>query len=188
MLFFRAFTVFLAYEYIALLLNYTMLVLNAWKSAKYIHSGCCRSNTLSSDPAAQDKPFSQLSEIVFIRLWKTIEHHSTCARCSFICCAALIEWAHEPACAFSSPPSLPHYFSLSVISVLPLPLQIFMRYGRQRWKLKGKIETNSRQSWDGEEMIFMPLITDLISIKVQWKILHNRYPHKHLMWKIICLK
>ncbi|KAM9493247.1 rho family-interacting cell polarization regulator 2 isoform 2-T2 [Clarias gariepinus] len=44
--------------------------------------------------------------------------------------------------------------------------EIFMRYGRQRWKLKGKIEANSRQSWDGEEMVFMPLITDLISIKV----------------------
>ncbi|XP_036422225.1 rho family-interacting cell polarization regulator 2 isoform X1 [Colossoma macropomum] len=44
--------------------------------------------------------------------------------------------------------------------------EIFMRYGRQRWKLKGKIEANSRQSWDGEEMIFVPLITDLISIKV----------------------
>lgn len=41
-----------------------------------------------------------------------------------------------------------------------------MRYGRQRWKLKGKIEVNSRQSWDGEEMVFVPLITDLISIKV----------------------
>ncbi|XP_036826732.1 rho family-interacting cell polarization regulator 2 isoform X6 [Oncorhynchus mykiss] len=44
--------------------------------------------------------------------------------------------------------------------------EIFMRYGRQRWKLKGKIEVNSRQSWDGEEMIFTPLITDLINIKV----------------------
>nr|XP_005159691.1 protein FAM65B isoform X1 [Danio rerio] len=44
--------------------------------------------------------------------------------------------------------------------------EIFMRYGRQRWKLKGKIEGNSKQSWDGEEMIFMPLISDLINIKV----------------------
>uniref|UniRef100_A0A3Q2CAT2 Rho family-interacting cell polarization regulator 2 n=1 Tax=Cyprinodon variegatus TaxID=28743 RepID=A0A3Q2CAT2_CYPVA len=44
--------------------------------------------------------------------------------------------------------------------------QIFMRYGRQRWKLKGRIEVNSRQSWDGDEMVFMPLITDLINIKV----------------------
>uniref|UniRef100_A0A8C5SYR8 Rho family-interacting cell polarization regulator 2 n=1 Tax=Laticauda laticaudata TaxID=8630 RepID=A0A8C5SYR8_LATLA len=43
---------------------------------------------------------------------------------------------------------------------------IFMRYGRQRWKLKGKIEVNDKQSWDGEEMIFLPLITGLISIKV----------------------
>uniref|UniRef100_A0A3B3WLU7 Rho family-interacting cell polarization regulator 2 n=1 Tax=Poecilia mexicana TaxID=48701 RepID=A0A3B3WLU7_9TELE len=44
--------------------------------------------------------------------------------------------------------------------------QIFMRYGRQRWKLKGRIEVNSRQSWDGDEMVFMPLISDLINIKV----------------------
>lgn len=44
-----------------------------------------------------------------------------------------------------------------------------MRYGRQRWKLKGRIEVNSRQSWDGDEMVFMPLITDLINIKVLWK-------------------
>ncbi|TKS88252.1 Rho family-interacting cell polarization regulator 2 [Collichthys lucidus] len=45
-------------------------------------------------------------------------------------------------------------------------LLIFMRYGRQRWKLKGRIEVNSRQSWDGDDMVFMPLITDLINIKV----------------------
>ncbi|XP_064202986.1 rho family-interacting cell polarization regulator 2-like isoform X1 [Anguilla rostrata] len=44
--------------------------------------------------------------------------------------------------------------------------EVFMRYGRQRWKLKGRIEVNSRQSWDGEEMVFTPHITELISIKV----------------------
>ncbi|XP_012397056.1 rho family-interacting cell polarization regulator 2 isoform X4 [Sarcophilus harrisii] len=44
--------------------------------------------------------------------------------------------------------------------------EIFMKYGRQRWKLKGKIEMNGKQSWDGEEMVFLPLITGLISIKV----------------------
>lgn len=44
--------------------------------------------------------------------------------------------------------------------------EIFMRYGRQRWKLKGKIEVNGKQSWDGEEMVFLPLIVGLISIKV----------------------
>ncbi|XP_012588413.1 PREDICTED: protein FAM65B isoform X2 [Condylura cristata] len=44
--------------------------------------------------------------------------------------------------------------------------EIFMKYGRQRWKLKGKIEMNGKQSWDGEEMVFLPLIVGLISIKV----------------------
>ncbi|XP_056679502.1 rho family-interacting cell polarization regulator 2 isoform X5 [Monodelphis domestica] len=44
--------------------------------------------------------------------------------------------------------------------------EIFMKYGRQRWKLKGKIEVNGKQSWDGEEMVFLPLIAGLISIKV----------------------
>uniref|UniRef100_A0A8C3R3E9 Rho family-interacting cell polarization regulator 2 n=1 Tax=Cyanoderma ruficeps TaxID=181631 RepID=A0A8C3R3E9_9PASS len=44
--------------------------------------------------------------------------------------------------------------------------EIFMRYGCQRWKLKGKIEVNGKQSWDGEEMVFLPLIVGLISIKV----------------------
>ncbi|XP_038189450.1 rho family-interacting cell polarization regulator 2 isoform X2 [Arvicola amphibius] len=44
--------------------------------------------------------------------------------------------------------------------------EIFMKYGRQRWKLKGKIEVNGKQSWDGEETVFLPLIVGLISIKV----------------------
>ncbi|XP_038626945.1 rho family-interacting cell polarization regulator 2 [Tachyglossus aculeatus] len=44
--------------------------------------------------------------------------------------------------------------------------EIFMRYGRQRWKLKGRIEVNSKQSWDGEDTVFVPLIAGLISIKV----------------------
>lgn len=150
----------------------TSLILNVWKSAKYIHSGCCRSNTLSSDPAAQHKPSSQLIEALFIRLWKTTDHHSTCAWMffPFSYCAALAVWAHELASAFLKPTISLFLPCLSLIPVLPLSLQIFMRYGRQRWKLKGKIEANSRQSWDGEEMVFMPLITDLISIKVQWKI------------------
>ncbi|XP_064219117.1 rho family-interacting cell polarization regulator 2 isoform X2 [Aotus nancymaae] len=44
--------------------------------------------------------------------------------------------------------------------------EIFMKYGRQRWKLKGRIEVNGKQSWDGEETIFLPLIVGFISIKV----------------------
>ncbi|KAF7236046.1 Rho family-interacting cell polarization regulator 1 [Varanus komodoensis] len=44
--------------------------------------------------------------------------------------------------------------------------EIFMRYGRQRWKLRGRIEANGKQVWDSEEMIFLPLITEFLSIKV----------------------
>ncbi|KAI4877903.1 hypothetical protein NFI96_016787 [Prochilodus magdalenae] len=44
--------------------------------------------------------------------------------------------------------------------------EIFMKYGRQRWKLKGRIEMNGKQVWDSEEMVFLPLITEFLSIKV----------------------
>ncbi|XP_060110417.1 rho family-interacting cell polarization regulator 1 isoform X1 [Heteronotia binoei] len=44
--------------------------------------------------------------------------------------------------------------------------EIFMRYGRQRWKLRGRIEANNKQVWDSEEMVFLPLITEFLSIKV----------------------
>ena len=56
-------------------------------------------------------------------------------------------------------------------SPLPTPLhpQIFMKYGRQRWKLRGRIEVNSKQVWDSEEMVFLPLVTEFLSIKVQWR-------------------
>ena len=47
--------------------------------------------------------------------------------------------------------------------------QIFMKYGRQRWKLKGRIEVNGKQSWDGEEMVFLPLVVGFISIKVRYQ-------------------
>ena len=41
-----------------------------------------------------------------------------------------------------------------------------MRYGRQRWRLRGRVEVSSKQIWDSEEYIFLPLITELLSIKV----------------------
>ncbi|XP_048828313.1 rho family-interacting cell polarization regulator 1 isoform X4 [Brienomyrus brachyistius] len=44
--------------------------------------------------------------------------------------------------------------------------EIFMRYGRQRWKLRGRIELNGKQVWDSEDMVFLPLITEFLSIKV----------------------
>ncbi|XP_056454967.1 rho family-interacting cell polarization regulator 1 isoform X3 [Gadus chalcogrammus] len=44
--------------------------------------------------------------------------------------------------------------------------EVLMRYGRQRWKLRGRIEINGKQDWDSEEMVFLPLVTEFLSIKV----------------------
>lgn len=48
-----------------------------------------------------------------------------------------------------------------------------MKYGRQRWKLRGRIEINGKQVWDSEEMVFLPLITEFLSIKVVFIQLHS---------------
>lgn len=45
-------------------------------------------------------------------------------------------------------------------------LQICMKYGRQRWKLRGRIESSGKQVWDSEETVFLPLLTEFLSIKV----------------------
>ncbi|KAM6937915.1 rho family-interacting cell polarization regulator 1 [Xenentodon cancila] len=44
--------------------------------------------------------------------------------------------------------------------------EVFMKYGRQRWKLRGRMEINAKQVWDSEEMVFVPLISDFLSVKV----------------------
>ncbi|XP_072320618.1 rho family-interacting cell polarization regulator 2-like isoform X2 [Eucyclogobius newberryi] len=44
--------------------------------------------------------------------------------------------------------------------------EVLMRYGRQRWRLRGRVEVSNKQIWDSEEYIFMPLVTELLSIKV----------------------
>nr|XP_046250731.1 rho family-interacting cell polarization regulator 1 isoform X2 [Scatophagus argus]XP_046250732.1 rho family-interacting cell polarization regulator 1 isoform X2 [Scatophagus argus]XP_046250734.1 rho family-interacting cell polarization regulator 1 isoform X2 [Scatophagus argus] len=44
--------------------------------------------------------------------------------------------------------------------------EIFMRYGRQRWRLRGRIEINAKQVWDSEDMVFVPLISEFLSVKV----------------------
>uniref|UniRef100_UPI00398E7B5E RIPOR family member 3 isoform X2 n=1 Tax=Pristiophorus japonicus TaxID=55135 RepID=UPI00398E7B5E len=44
--------------------------------------------------------------------------------------------------------------------------EVLIRYGRQRWKLKGKIDADDRQTWDEEEMAFLPHINEDIEIKV----------------------
>ncbi|KAJ7998793.1 hypothetical protein DPEC_G00208610 [Dallia pectoralis] len=44
--------------------------------------------------------------------------------------------------------------------------EVLIRLGRQRWKIRGKIHTDDRQSWDVEEKIFLPHIHENFDIKV----------------------
>uniref|UniRef100_A0A8C0FJS5 RIPOR family member 3 n=1 Tax=Bubo bubo TaxID=30461 RepID=A0A8C0FJS5_BUBBB len=43
---------------------------------------------------------------------------------------------------------------------------VFVRLGRQKWRLKGKIETDDSQTWDEEEKIFIPNLHEKFEIKV----------------------
>ncbi|XP_065547373.1 RIPOR family member 3 isoform X1 [Lathamus discolor] len=44
--------------------------------------------------------------------------------------------------------------------------EVFVRLGRQKWRLKGKIETDDSQTWDEEEKIFIPNLHEKLEIKV----------------------
>ncbi|KAK2110153.1 hypothetical protein P7K49_009899 [Saguinus oedipus] len=44
--------------------------------------------------------------------------------------------------------------------------EVFMRLGRQRWKLKGRIESDDSQTWDEEEKAFIPTLHENLDIKV----------------------
>ncbi|XP_075427372.1 RIPOR family member 3 isoform X2 [Ascaphus truei] len=44
--------------------------------------------------------------------------------------------------------------------------EVLLRLGRQRWKLKGKIETDDSQMWDEEERLFIPNLCENFEIKV----------------------
>ncbi|XP_010119731.1 PREDICTED: LOW QUALITY PROTEIN: protein FAM65C [Chlamydotis macqueenii] len=44
--------------------------------------------------------------------------------------------------------------------------EVFVRLGRQKWRLKGKIETDDSQTWDEEEKIFIPNLHEKFEIKV----------------------
>lgn len=46
------------------------------------------------------------------------------------------------------------------------PLQVLMRLGRQRWRLKGRIEPDDSQTWDEEERVFVPTVHENLEIKV----------------------
>lgn len=45
-------------------------------------------------------------------------------------------------------------------------VQVVVRLGRQRWKIRGRIESDDSQSWDEEEMVFLPHIYHNFEIKV----------------------
>ncbi|XP_026068819.1 RIPOR family member 3-like isoform X2 [Carassius auratus] len=44
--------------------------------------------------------------------------------------------------------------------------EVLIRLGRQRWRIRGRIQTDDQQLWDEEEMIFLPHIHGNFEIKV----------------------
>ncbi|XP_069507272.1 RIPOR family member 3 [Ambystoma mexicanum] len=44
--------------------------------------------------------------------------------------------------------------------------EVLVRLGRQRWRLKGKIETDDSQMWDEEDRVFIPTLHENFEIKV----------------------
>ncbi|XP_029991174.1 RIPOR family member 3 [Sphaeramia orbicularis] len=44
--------------------------------------------------------------------------------------------------------------------------EVVVRLGRQRWRIRGKIESDDTQSWDVEDMVFLPHIHHNFEIKV----------------------
>ncbi|XP_067362156.1 RIPOR family member 3 isoform X2 [Channa argus] len=44
--------------------------------------------------------------------------------------------------------------------------EVVVRLGRQRWRIRGRIESDDTQSWDEEEMVFLPYINHNFEIKV----------------------
>lgn len=52
---------------------------------------------------------------------------------------------------------------------------MLIRLGRQRWRIRGRIQTDDRQLWDEEEMVFLPHIHGNFEIKVS----SSTYTHAH---------
>ncbi|KAM6927302.1 RIPOR family member 3 [Xenentodon cancila] len=44
--------------------------------------------------------------------------------------------------------------------------EVLVRLGRQRWRIRGRIESDDTQSWDEEEMVFLPHIHHNFEMKV----------------------
>lgn len=43
---------------------------------------------------------------------------------------------------------------------------MLIRLGRQRWRLKGRIESEDSQTWDEEEKAFVPTLHENLEVKV----------------------
>ncbi|XP_070237148.1 RIPOR family member 3 isoform X3 [Bos mutus] len=70
--------------------------------------------------------------------------------------------------AFSQrPPSRASRESLQELSrSLQECAEVLLRLGRQRWKLRGRIESDDSQTWDEEEKAFIPTLHENFEIKV----------------------
>ncbi|XP_030636137.1 RIPOR family member 3 [Chanos chanos] len=44
--------------------------------------------------------------------------------------------------------------------------EVLIKLGRQRWRIRGRIQTDDEQAWDEEEMVFLPHIHENFEIKV----------------------
>ncbi|CAK8698467.1 unnamed protein product [Clavelina lepadiformis] len=44
--------------------------------------------------------------------------------------------------------------------------EVLIRYGTQKWRLKGTVKSTGEQAWDNTQRTMQPLLTDLINIKV----------------------
>ncbi|KAI8477744.1 negative regulation of establishment of T cell polarity, partial [Branchiostoma belcheri] len=43
---------------------------------------------------------------------------------------------------------------------------LLVRYGPQKWRLRGRVERDLTQVWDNQEVVFQPLIADMLNFKV----------------------
>uniref|UniRef100_A0A8B9L909 RIPOR family member 3 n=1 Tax=Astyanax mexicanus TaxID=7994 RepID=A0A8B9L909_ASTMX len=59
-----------------------------------------------------------------------------------------------------------------------LDMCVLIRLGRQRWRIRGRIQTDDRQLWDEEEMAFLPHIHENFEIKVRDSHTHT-HTHTH---------
>lgn len=58
--------------------------------------------------------------------------------------------------------------------------------GRQRWRIRGKIESDDTQCWDEEEMVFLPYIHHNFEIKVQTNVHGQEFSGGNVKYVCVC--